>query len=84
MNRFLCHERLLVRFISLVGICTVLFLIAWTFSYSFLPEGVMRGRTGSVIAGDEGAASFHLEFLRIAAFNLVAMGLIVAANSQSL
>lgn len=80
MNNLLCHEKLSVRFLTLFGISTILFLIAWAFSYAFLPEAVLRGRTGSVIVGDEAASSFIGEFLRIAAFNLFAMGTIVASN----
>jgi hypothetical protein len=80
MNKYLCHERLAIRFVSLLGLCTVLFLITWTFSYLLLPEGLLRGRTGSAIVGDESAGSFFLEFLRIAVFNLFAMGMIVASN----
>jgi len=81
MKRLLCHERLYVRFLALLGLGVVLFTLAWTLSYLFLPEGVLRGRTGSaMLVGDEAAGSFLAEWLRIAAMNLMAGSLIVLAN----
>jgi len=81
MKRLLCHERLYVRFLALFGLGVVLFTLAWTLSYYFLPEGVLRGRTGSaMLAGDEAAGSFLAEWLRIVALNLAAGSLIVVAN----
>ena len=80
MNRFLCHEKLLVRFLSLLGMAIALFLVTWILSYAFLPEAILRGRTGSIIAGEEAASNFLMEFLKIAAFNLFAMGMIVVSN----
>ena len=81
MKRLLCHERLYVRFLALFGLGAVLFTLAWTLSYLFLPEGVLRGRTGgAVLAGDEAAGSFLAEWLRIVAVNLVGGSLIVLAN----
>ncbi len=81
MKRFLCHERLYARFLALLGLGAVLFTLAWTLSYYFLPEAVLRGRTGSaILAGDEAAGSFLAEWLRIVALNLVAGSLIVLSN----
>ena len=81
MKRLLCHERLYVRFLALFGLGAVLFTLTWTLSYYFLPEGVLRGRTGSaILAGDEAAGSFSAEWLRIVALNLMAGSLIVLAN----
>lgn len=81
MKQLLCHERLYVRFLALFGLGVVLFTLAWTLSYFFLPEGVLRGRTGSaILAGDEAAGSFSAEWLRIVALNLMAGSLIVLAN----
>ena len=62
MKRLLCHKRLYVRFLALFGLGVVLFTLAWTLSYYFLPEGVLRGCTGSaILAGDEAAGSFSAE-----------------------
>jgi len=81
MKRLLCHERLYVRFLALFGLGVVLFTLTWTLSYFFLPEGVLRGRTGSaMLAGDEAADSFLAEWLKIVALNLMAGSLIVVAN----
>ena len=81
MKQLLCHERLYVRFLALFGLGVVLFTLTWTLSYFFLPEGVLRGRTGSaILAGDEAAGSFLAEWLRIVALNLMAGSLIVLSN----
>jgi len=81
MKRYLCHEKNLVRFIALLALSAVLFLIFWTASYSWLPEGIFRGKTGSAIVGADAADTFLSEFLRIAAYNLImGIGLIIAAN----
>jgi len=81
MKRLLCHKRLYVRFLALFGIGVVLFTLAWTLSYYLLPEGVLRGRTGSaMLAGDKAAGSFIAEWLRIVVLNLMAGSLIVVAN----
>ena len=81
MKRLLCHEAWPVRSLSLLGLITVLFVVTWTLSYYLLPEGILRGRSGAaVLAGEEAASSFALEFLRIAAINLVMMGVVIFAN----
>lgn len=81
MTKLLCHENFWVRFLSYLGVSTLIFFIIWTASYLFLPEGIIRGKTGSAIVGDEAAGSFFTEFLKIAGYNLIiALGLIIAAN----
>lgn len=81
MKRLLCHERLCVRFLALFGLGVVLFTLAWTLSYLFLPEGVLRGRTGgAILVGDEAANSFFAEWLPIIAVNLFSASMIVLSN----
>ena len=81
MKKLLCHERLYVRFLALFGLGFGLFTLVWTLSYLFLPEGVLRGRTGSaMLVGDEAAGSFLAEWLRIVAINLFSGSLIVLSN----
>ncbi len=81
MKRLLCNKRLYIRFLSLFGLGVMLFTLTWTLSYFFLPEGVLRGRTGSaILAGEEAAGSFLSEWLRIVALNLMAGSLIVLSN----
>lgn len=82
MKRLLCHENLLMRFLSLYGMSLGLFLVAWLFGYHVLPEGVLRGRTGAaILAGSEAADTVLWEFLRIAAINVtVAILFVVIPN----
>jgi hypothetical protein len=81
MAKYLCNEKFWIRFLSYFGVSTLIFLIVWTASYFFLPEGIIRGKSATVIVGDEAARSFFKEFLRIAAYNLfISMMLIFAAN----
>ena len=47
IKRYLLHEKLPVRFGALWGAVLILFLGAWTLSYLFLPEGVLRGRNAA-------------------------------------
>lgn len=72
------HPNLLVRFFSLFGVMLLFFLVVWAISYLFLPEGILRGRTGAqALAGSDAAGSFWLEFARIAAINLAVGSLFV-------
>lgn len=82
MRQLLCHRLLSVRFLSLAGIGFALFWLSWMIGYSFLPEGLLRGRTAAaVIAGSSAADSFAAEFAKIAAINLaVASVFVVGAN----
>ncbi len=79
-QKLLCHEKLYVRFLSLFGLGAILFLLVWTTSYSLLPEGVLRGRTGGNVVGDDAANSLLLEVTRLVAFNLFGMVMIIAAS----
>jgi hypothetical protein len=81
MRKLLCHKVWHIRFLSLLGLGAALFALAWTLGYYLLPEGFLRGRSGAaVLAGEEAAPSFTLEFLRIAAINLMMMVMVVYAN----
>ncbi len=42
-QKYLLHDKLLVRFGGLLASIFVIFLGAWTISYFFLPEGVLVG-----------------------------------------
>lgn len=70
---WLCRrDRLVIRFWALYGVGLLLFFVAWTVSYYVLPEGVLRGRTvAAVLAGQDAADTFFLEFVRIAGLNLL-------------
>ena len=81
MKNLLFHDRLYVRFLALFGLGAVMFTLVWTLSYFFLPEGVLRYRTGSaMLAGDEATGSFLAEWLRIVALNLIGVAFIVLSN----
>ena len=81
MKKFLCDDRLLVRWLALSTIAALLFITAWGLSYALLPEGILRGRTAAgVLAGETAAATFLAEWMRIFAVNLVLGSLILAAN----
>lgn len=71
MHSLFRHERLTIRFLALYGVGLFLFFGAWFVSYRFLPEAVLRGRTlAAVLAGQDAADTFLLEFVRIVGLNL--------------
>lgn len=81
MRRFLHADHLFIRWLALTGVALLLFTLAWILSYSFLPEGVLRGRTAaSALAGESAAGSFLVEWIRILTINLALSSLILAAN----
>lgn len=81
MKRLILHESLWIRFLSMLGVGVFILLVFWSLSYQFLPEEVLRGRTGAaVLAGAEAAATFLAEFVRIALLNLFMMTMIIIAN----
>jgi hypothetical protein len=82
-KQYLIHDKLPIRFGSLLAVVLVIFLSAWTLSYLFLPEGILRGRNvAQVLAGNDLAGgSIWLEWLRIFAINLgVMLILIIGPN----
>lgn len=82
-KHFLVHDRLAVRLLALLAVAAVVFVVVWALSYAFLPEGVLRGRTGgAALAGsDLAGGTVWLEWLRILAINLaVTFLLLVPAN----
>ncbi|MCL6599365.1 MAG: hypothetical protein K6T81_11575 [Alicyclobacillus macrosporangiidus] len=84
MKKFLCHNRLLVRFLSLYASGIVLFIIVWFLAYQLLPEGVLSGKTlSSRLAGKGTAGTFMTEFARTFAMNLASSALIVYANFEA-
>jgi hypothetical protein len=81
-HKYLLNDKLLIRFGSFFGVVLVLFLLAWTIGYFFLPEGILLGKSASqALAGsDLAGGSVWLEWLRILALNLAMMAFFVAAN----
>jgi hypothetical protein len=80
LQKLLCHQKFYLRFLALFGLGAILFLFVWTTSYHLLPEGVLRGRTGGNVVGDDAANSLILEVVRLVAFNLFGMVMIIAAS----
>jgi len=80
-NKFLFNDSIIVRFISLFVIGAILFVAVWHLSYHFLPEGIMRGKTGSaIIVGSDAASTMFEEWSTIVMWNLGALFLIVLIN----
>jgi len=71
-KKYLMHEKLWVRFGTLLGVVMAAFLGAWILSYLLLPEGLLRGRSAAqVLAGNDLAGgSVWLEWLRLLAINI--------------
>ena len=82
VKSLLLHDHLIVRFLALLVLVAALFLLAWTFSYLFLPEAILRGRTSAaILAGETAASSFYMEWLRIVIINLsVCLLTVIAPN----
>jgi hypothetical protein len=77
----LFNDRIIVRFISLFVIGTILFTLVWHLSYHFLPEGLLRGKTGAaIIVGSEAAPTMLEEWGKIVLFNLAILFLIILVN----
>ncbi len=80
-NKFLFNDRIIVRFISLFVIGAILFTGVWYLSYYFLPEGLLRGKTGSaIIVGSDVAPTMFEEWGTIVLYNLGALFLVVLVN----
>ena len=85
LRRFIMHERLIVRFATLLGLGLILMYASWALSYALLPEGALRGKSGAaLLAGSEFSGSVFAEFARIAAINLAAVFLFVALPNRLL
>ena len=79
--KFLGHDKLFVRFISLYTLGLVFFFISWTLSYFFMPEGILRGGgLLTALAGDTAADTLGLETMKIFIINIVGMLFIVGSN----
>lgn len=74
------HDHVAVRFVSLWTLCFGLFLAAWTLSYLFLPEGLLR-RTGGPGPLSTTAPTVGAELASILAWNLGFSLIVVTANT---
>jgi len=80
MFMLLMHKKLLYRFVSLYLIGTILFLLSWTISYYYLPEGLLRGNSAAARLTGSQTASFPMELLKIFGINLMSSFIVIAAN----
>lgn len=74
------HDRVLVRFVALWTLSFAVFLLAWTASYLFLPEGLLS-RAGGPGPVSTTADTVSSEFLSIFAWNLGVAVIVVGANT---
>jgi hypothetical protein len=80
LGNLINHDRVVVRFVALWILCFASFLVAWTLSYLFLPEGLLR-RPGSPGPLSTTADTVLREFLSIFVWNVGFCLLVVAANT---
>ena len=79
VGRYVNHDDVLVRFVSLWVVVAGVFTAAWIFSYSFLPQGLLRG--GNPAAAADYAGSIPQEFLTLFGWNVAVSLIAVASNS---
>ena len=79
VGRYVNHDDVLVRFVSLWLVVATVFAVAWVGSYYLLPRGALRDVTP--VATTEYAGSVGAEFLAIFAWNVGASLIAVAANT---
>ncbi|WP_435115604.1 hypothetical protein [Halolamina sp. C58] len=79
LGRYVNHDDVLVRFVSLWIVVASLFTTAWVLSYVFFPQGLLRG--GNPAASTEYAGSVSREFLTLFGWNVAVSLIAVAANT---
>ena len=79
LGRYVNHDNVLVRFVSLWLIVAVVFAIAWVGSFYLLPQGILRG--GNAAAPSDYAGSVTAEFLAIFGWNVVVSLIAIGANT---
>jgi hypothetical protein len=79
VGRWVNHDDVLVRFVSLWVVVAGVFTAAWVLSYWFLPQGLLRGESPTAAAGYAG--SVPREFLTLFGWNVAVSAILVAANT---
>lgn len=79
VGRYVNHDDVLVRFVSLWLVVAGVFTTAWLLSYALLPQGLLRG--GNPAATAEYAGSVPREFLTLFGWNAAVSLVAVAANA---
>ena len=72
--RLLLSRRLGIRYATLLSLGIATFVVCQAIAYWWLPEALLRGRSGGVLVGGEEAAdNFWVEWSRIVGFNMVVL-----------
>ena len=79
VGRYVNHDDVFVRFVSLWLLVATVFTLSWVVSYVFLPQGLLRG--GNPVAEAEYAGSVGREFLTLFGWNVAVSLIAVAANT---
>ena len=79
IGRYVNHDDVLVRFVSLWLVVAGVFTVAWILSYYLLPQGLLRG--GSPAATADYAGSVSREFLTLFGWNVAVSLIAVVANT---
>lgn len=83
LMEYLAHPNPLVRFGSLMAVGTLLFVLAWSIGYYFLPEGALRGAADAHMARSQltaPSASVFEEWIKILKANLAAVLIILLGS----
>jgi len=79
IGRYVNHDEVLVRFVSLWVVVAGVFTAAWVLSYLFLPQGLLRGENPGATTGYAG--SITREFLWLFGWNVGVSLIAVGANT---
>ena len=79
VGRYVNHDDVLVRFVSLWVVVASVFTAAWILSYLFLPQGLLRGGNPGAATGYAG--SITQEFLWLFGWNVSVSLIAVGANT---
>lgn len=79
LSRYINHDDVVVRFVSLWTVLTVVFTVAWVGSYYLLPQGLLRGANPA--APTTYAGSIPREFLTLFAWNVGVTLIAIGANT---
>ncbi|WP_115864250.1 hypothetical protein [Halorussus litoreus] len=79
IGRYVNHDDVLVRFVSLWLVVASVFTAAWILSYYHLPQGLLRG--GDPAATADYAGSVSREFLTLFGWNVAVSLIAVIANT---
>lgn len=80
MGRYVNHDDVFVRAVSLWAFCAVVFVSVWVGSYHLLPKGLLRGTSLAYFAPVETERA-ETTFVRVFAWNIVFASVVVLPNT---